>query len=151
MSAGLRSEQVAEVAGVEVQTLRHSERRGLPAGRPGRGNGGHRLYGEYAVTALRVIQAARRLGFTPAEVAALLEVGRHRHDRPVAGFQRRAAAELAGVGAKIADLTTIRTAPTPAPAVEAGCDGRRGALPAARLRALAQGAIGSCRLCSVRR
>ncbi|MER7827913.1 MerR family DNA-binding protein [Streptomyces sp. NPDC096097] len=103
------------------------------------------------MTALRVIQAARRLGFAPAEVAALLEVGRHRHGRPGAGLRSRAAAELAGVDAKIADLTTIRTAPAPAPALEAGCDGRRGALSAARLRALAQGAIGSCRLCSVRR
>ncbi|WP_405451894.1 MerR family transcriptional regulator [Streptomyces erythrochromogenes] len=119
MSAGLRSGQVAEAAGVNVQTLRYYERRGLLAA-PARSNGGHRLYSEDAVTALRVIKAAQRLGFTLDEVAELLEAGRHRHGRPVAGLQERAAAKLAEVDAKIADLTTIRTAL--AAAVEAGCD-----------------------------
>ncbi|MFC4472473.1 MerR family transcriptional regulator [Streptomyces xiangluensis] len=119
MSAGLRSGQVAEAAGVNIQTLRYYERRGLLA-EPERSNGGHRLYGEDAVTALRVIKAAQRLGFTLEEVAELLEAGRHRHGRPVAGLQERAAAKLAEVDAKIADLTTIRTAL--AAAVDAGCD-----------------------------
>ncbi|MFJ3962383.1 hypothetical protein [Streptomyces sp. NPDC090036] len=49
-----------------------------------------------------------------------METGRHRHGRPVAGLQDRAAAKLAEVDAEIADLTTIRTAL--ATAVEAGCD-----------------------------
>ncbi|WP_244187727.1 MerR family transcriptional regulator [Streptomyces regalis] len=73
VNAGLRSGQVAEAAGVNVQTLRYYERRGLLA-EPERSNGGHRLYGEDAVTALRVIKAAQRLGFT--------RTGRPRH-RPV--------------------------------------------------------------------
>ncbi|KUL21048.1 MerR family transcriptional regulator [Streptomyces regalis] len=119
MSAGLRSGQVAEQAGVNIQTLRYYERRGLLA-QPERSPGGHRLYGEDVVTVLRVIKAAQRLGFTLEEVAELLEAGRHRHGRPVAGLQERAAAKLAEVDAKIADLTTIRTAL--AEAVEAGCD-----------------------------
>ncbi|WP_407547662.1 MerR family transcriptional regulator [Streptomyces sp. Pv4-95] len=118
MSTSLRSGQVAEAAGVNIQTLRHYERRGLLA-EPERTHGGHRLYGEEAVTALRVIKAAQRLGFTLAEVAELLEAGRHRHGRPVAGLQDRAAAKLAEVDAKIADLTTIRT--TLAAAVDVGC------------------------------
>ncbi|MCX4632946.1 MerR family transcriptional regulator [Streptomyces sp. NBC_01443] len=70
MSTGLRSGQVAEAAGVNIQTLRYYERRGLLA-EPERSNGGHRLYGEDAVTALRVIKAAQRLGFTLDEVAEL--------------------------------------------------------------------------------
>lgn len=119
MTAVLRSGQVAAAAGVNIQTLRYYERRGLLA-EPERSNGGHRLYGEEAVTALRVIKAAQRLGFTLEEVAELLEAGRHRHGRPVAGLQERAAAKLAEVDAKIADLTTIRTAL--ATAVAAGCD-----------------------------
>jgi DNA-binding transcriptional MerR regulator len=116
---GLRSGQVAAAAGVNIQTLRYYERRGLLA-EPDRSPGGHRLYDEHAVTALRVIKAAQRLGFTLEEVAELLEAGRHRHGRPVAGLQARAQAKLAEVDAKIADLTTIRTALTTA--VEAGCD-----------------------------
>lgn len=117
--AGLRSGQVAAAAGVNIQTLRYYERRGLIA-EPDRSPGGHRVYDEEAVTALRVIKAAQRLGFTLEEVAELLEAGRHRHGRPVPGLQPRAAAKLAEVDAKIADLTTIRTAL--AAAVEAGCD-----------------------------
>lgn len=119
MSEGLRSGQVAEAAGVNIQTLRYYERRGLLA-EPVRSPGGHRLYGDDAVTALRVIKAAQRLGFTLDEVAELLETGRHRHGRPVAGLQERAKAKLAEVDAKISDLTTIRSAL--ADAVAAGCD-----------------------------
>lgn len=119
MSGELRSGQVAAAAGVNVQTLRYYERRGLLPD-PGRSNGGHRLYDADAVTALRVIKAAQRLGFSLDEVAELLEAGRHRHGRPVAGLAGRAAAKLAEVDAKIADLATIRT--TLAAAVEAGCD-----------------------------
>lgn len=115
----LRSGQVAEAAGVNIQTLRYYERRGLlPA--PERSPGGHRLYGEAAVTTLRVIKAAQRLGFTLDEVAELLETGRHRHGRPIAGLRERAVSKLAEVDAKIADLTTMRSAL--ARAVEAGCD-----------------------------
>lgn len=62
------------------------------------------------MTALGVIKAAQRLGFTLEEVAELLEAGRHRHGCPAAGLQERAAAKLAEVDAKIADLATIRTA-----------------------------------------
>ncbi|WP_405009820.1 MerR family transcriptional regulator [Kitasatospora sp. NBC_01539] len=116
---GLRSGQVAEAAGVNVQTLRYYERRGLLV-EPDRSPGGHRLYDEDAVTALRVIKAAQRLGFSLDEVAELLETGRHRHGRPVPGLQERARAKLAEVDAKIADLTTIRAALTTA--VDAGCD-----------------------------
>ncbi|MFJ9765668.1 MerR family DNA-binding transcriptional regulator [Streptomyces erythrochromogenes] len=57
--------QVAQAAGVNIQTLRYYERRGLLA-EPDRSHGGHRLYGHDAVTALRVIKASQRLGFDPA-------------------------------------------------------------------------------------
>ena len=88
----LRSGQLAAAAGVNIETLRYYERRGLLA-QPDRSPGGHRLYPAETVTVLRVIKAAQRLGFTLDEVADLLEVGRHRH-RPAraadAGLQRRA-------------------------------------------------------------
>jgi DNA-binding transcriptional MerR regulator len=79
---------------VNIQTLRYFERRGLLA-EPERSNGGHRLYGEDAIVALRVLKAAQRVGFTLEEVAEPLEAGSHRHGRPVAGLQERAAAKLA--------------------------------------------------------
>jgi hypothetical protein len=70
VSGGLRSGQVAQAAGVNLQTLRYYERRGLLTP-PQRTPGGHRLYAPEAVTLLRVIKAAQRLGFTLEEVADL--------------------------------------------------------------------------------
>ena len=119
---GLRSSQVAAAAGVNVQTLRYYERRGLLA-EPERTLGGHRLYSPEAVTTLQVIKAAQRLGFTLEEVAELLEAGGHHHVRARsadAGLQARAVAKLAEVEAKIADLEVI--AASLRAAVEAGCD-----------------------------
>lgn len=50
--SGLRSGQVADAAGVNPQTLRYYERRGLLA-EPERSLGGHRLYPPETVTVLR--------------------------------------------------------------------------------------------------
>lgn len=116
---GLRSSQVAEAAGVNLQTLRYYERRGLLA-EPERSSGGHRLYPAGTVTVLKVIKTAQRLGFTLDEVADLLAAGGHRHGRKDAGLQERARAKLAEVEAKIADLQVI--ASTLTAAVAAGCD-----------------------------
>ncbi len=118
--SGLRSGELAAAGGVNPQTLRYYERRGLLA-KPLRSAGGHRLYPPEAVVVLRVIKAAQRLGFTLREVAELLDTGRHRHGRkPDAGLQVRAAAKLAEVDAKIADLSVIRE--TLVAAMDAGCD-----------------------------
>lgn len=116
---GLRSSQVAEAAGVNRQTLRYYERRGLLA-EPRRSLGGHRLYPAEAITVLKVIKAAQRLGFTLDEVADLLTAGRHPHRRADAGLQARARAKLAEVETKIADLRVI--ADNLRAATEAGCD-----------------------------
>lgn len=120
MSTALRSGQVATAAGVNLQTLRYYERRGLLE-RPPRSLGGHRLYPPDTVRLLRVIKTAQRLGFTLDEVADLLDaVAVRRGRRPATGLQDRARAKLAEVDAKIADLATIRD--TLAQAVAAGCD-----------------------------
>ena len=117
---GLRSSQVADAAGVNVQTLRYYERRGL-LDEPDRSLGGHRLYPPETVTVLRVIKAAQRLGFTLDDVAELLEAGQHRHRRrPASGLQMRAAAKLLEVEAKMADLEVIRD--TLRAALDAGCE-----------------------------
>jgi MerR family mercuric resistance operon transcriptional regulator len=117
---GLRSSQVAAAAGVNPQTLRYYERRGLLA-EPDRSLGGHRLYPTEAVTVLRVIKAAQRLGFTLDEVADLLDAGRHRQGRrPDTGLRSRAQTKLTEVEAKIADLRVI--AGRLRAAVDAGCD-----------------------------
>ena len=116
---GLRSSQVAEAAGVNPQTLRYYERRGLLA-EPERTLGGHRLYPAETVTVLRMIKTAQRLGFTLEEVAELLEAAQHRHGRPNAGLRDRARLKLIEVEQRMADLEVIRSALHEA--INAGCD-----------------------------
>lgn len=118
-ATGLRSGEVAAAAGVNLQTLRYYERRGLIE-KPDRSLGGHRLYRSEAVTVLRVIKAAQRLGFTLEEVADLLDAGQHHHRRVDAGLTAQAEQKLAEVEAKIADLEVI--AGTLRAAIAAGCD-----------------------------
>ncbi|MEO6414035.1 MAG: MerR family transcriptional regulator [Pedococcus sp.] len=118
-TAGLRSGEVAQLAGVNPQTLRYYERRGLLP-EPDRSPGGHRLYPDDAVTVLRVVKAAQRLGFTLAEVADLLDVGKHRHGRPRPGLRAQATAKLEEVEARMADLTIVRD--TLLTALDSGCD-----------------------------
>lgn len=113
----LRTGEVADRAGVNVQTLRYYERRGLIA-EPDRSPGGHRIYPADTVTLLGVIKAAQRLGFTLDEVAELLEAGRRGHPSP--DLRDRAIAKRAEIEHKIADLTTIRDALTRV--VSARCD-----------------------------
>ncbi|MFC0527624.1 MerR family transcriptional regulator [Phytohabitans kaempferiae] len=114
---GLRTGEVAVRAGVNIQTLRYYERRGLLAA-PRRSIGGHRIYPTDTVALLGVIKTAQRLGFTLDEVAELLETGRRRHPSP--DLRQRAVAKIDQIDAKIADLTAMRDAL--AQVVSANCD-----------------------------
>ena len=116
----LRRGQVAVAADVRIETVRYYERRGLLAD-PERSPGGHRLYPPEAVTVLRVVKAAQRLGFTLDEIADLLELGKHRHGKRVdAGLQQRAREKLLEIEERIGDLVAIRGRLTAA--LDAGCD-----------------------------
>lgn len=117
MSARLRSGQVAGAAGVNLQTLRYYERRGL-VDEPQRSLGGHRLYPPETVVLLRVIKAAQRLGFTLDEVADLLRTAGDGHRG--AGLRIRVEDKLADVEQRITDLGVIRD--TLVAALDAGCD-----------------------------
>jgi DNA-binding transcriptional MerR regulator len=114
MSGPLRSGRLAELAGVNPQTLRYYERRGLLP-RPARSAGGHRLYPPGDVTLIRVIKAAQRLGFTLDEVAELVD-GRRREP----GLRSRAGGKLAEIESRIADLQTVAAGLREA--IAAGCD-----------------------------
>ena len=119
MTSGLRAGQLASAAGVNLQTLRYYERRGLLE-RPERTNGGHRVYPDETITLLRVIKTAQRLGFTLAEVADLRAAGAHHHGQTDDRLRLRAAAKLDEIERKIADLTIIRESLRQA--IDAGCD-----------------------------
>src|SRR5690606_889341 len=117
MTVGLRPGEVAAAAGVNRETLRYYERRGIVA-KPARTVGGHRMYPPETVTTVRTIKAAQRLGFTLSEIEELLGADVRR--RPGSGLEDRATAKLAEVEQNIADLTVI--ARTLRGAIQAGCD-----------------------------
>ncbi len=71
MSLPLRIGAVAAVAGVEVQTLRYYERRGLLNARS-RTSGGYREYSADAVRCVVLIRRAHAIGFTLDEIRVLL-------------------------------------------------------------------------------
>jgi DNA-binding transcriptional MerR regulator len=104
---GLRSGELAQRAGVNVQTLRYYERRGLLAA-PARRPSGQRQYPPDAVGLLQTIKAAQRLGFTLAEIQELLRLSEHRHG--TGELHRRAEAKVAEIDAKIDHLTRMRQA-----------------------------------------
>jgi MerR family transcriptional regulator, mercuric resistance operon regulatory protein len=91
----LRIGEVAARAGVNVQTLRYYERRGLLE-EPDRRPSGYRTYPPDAVRVVRFIKRAQDLGFTLREVEELLRL---REQRPARRAQVRALAL-----AKIADI-----------------------------------------------
>ena len=71
----MRIGEVAEEAGVNIQTLRYYERRGLLA-RPRRSDSGYRAYVPQTVDSVRFIKRAQELGFTLAEIETLLDLSR---------------------------------------------------------------------------
>lgn len=104
----LRTGQVAARAGVNVQTLRYYERRGLleePARRPS----GYREYPPDAVQLIRFIKRAQELGFTLGEVEDLLRL---RGDRTASCSDVRAAAQakIDDVDRKIRSLRAMKRA-----------------------------------------
>src|SRR3954452_5372392 len=71
--SGMRTSELAGRAGVNTETLRYYERRGLLTQQP-RTPGGYRDYPVSAVELLRFIKRAQELGFTLDEVEELLHL-----------------------------------------------------------------------------
>lgn len=104
----MRIGELAERAGVNVQTVRYYERRGLLP-EPDRKPSGYRLYGEEDLLRLRFILRAKALGFTLAEIEELLDL-RVDPRRTADDVRRHAEEKIADVEAKIRDLRGIRRA-----------------------------------------
>ena len=91
----MRIGELAAEAGVNVQTIRFYERRGLLR-EPGRLTTGYRTYSSEVVRTIRFIKQSQKLGFTLAEVRDLL---RFLESRPSNAAEVRSIAE-----AKIRDI-----------------------------------------------
>lgn len=96
----------ARAAGVNVETIRFYQRKGLLA-EPEKPYGGIRRYGEADVARLKFVKSAQRLGFSLDEVAGLLrlEDGTHCDEARELAEQK-----LGDVRVKLADLHRIESA-----------------------------------------
>ena len=104
MATGLSIGKLAEAAGVNIETIRYYQRRGL-LDEPPKPPGGYRCYLSEQVKRLRFIKRAQALGFTLDEVGALLTL-----DAACTCRETRALAvrKLALIEQKMADLAAIR-------------------------------------------
>jgi len=104
----MRIGTAAEQAGVNVQTLRYYERRGLLP-RPPRRESGYREFPDTAVRVVRFIKRAQDLGFTLDEVEELLRL---RNDRRRDRARVRAVAEqrITDIDRKITELQAMKKA-----------------------------------------
>ena len=71
--AQMKTGEVAELAGVNLQTLRYYERHGLLP-EPPRQESGYRIYAPDAVRIVHFIKRAQQLGFSLDEVESLLDL-----------------------------------------------------------------------------
>jgi len=98
--------EVARRAGVNVETLRYYERRGLLPP-PEREASGHRSYDEDTVRLLRAIKEAQAVGFTLAEIGEYFRTAR-RSTSPSETLRVRMAAKIDEIDGRIAGLRRMR-------------------------------------------
>lgn len=108
MTTGLKIGRLADEAGVNVETIRYYQRRGLMA-EPDKPMGGQRRYAADAIKRVRFIKRAQVLGFTLDEVGSLLVL-----DEACACAETRdlAAHKLQVIEEKLTDLKAVRKALT---------------------------------------
>ncbi|HXE89714.1 MAG TPA: MerR family DNA-binding protein [Terriglobales bacterium] len=100
--------QLAREAGVNLETVRFYERKGLMP-RPARRPSGYREYAPEAARRIRFIRRAKELGFSLREVGELLRL-RVDPRRSCADVKRQAEAKLADIEGKLRELRHMKVA-----------------------------------------
>jgi len=113
---------LARSAGVNIETVRYYQRRGL-IGTPRKPPGGMRRYPREALTQLRFIKRAQQLGFTLREIGDLLELGAG----ACAETRLLAEARLADIELRLLDLKSMQQTLTRL--IKACCAGREATCP----------------------
>ena len=106
MQRELRIGQLAAAVGVNVETIRYYQRRGL-LDEPRKPLGGYRHYPADMAKRIRFIKRAKALGFTLEEIAGLLKLD---EVRCCADTRALAAHKVALIERKLADLAAMRDA-----------------------------------------
>ncbi len=105
-SGFLRSGELARIAGVSADTLRHYERKGLlPA--PRRSSNGYREYPAETLERVRLVRRALAVGFTIDELARLFKE-RDRGGAPCREVRSLAEEKLARLNVQISEMTAMR-------------------------------------------
>lgn len=97
--------EASKLTGLSAKMLRHYESRGLL--KPGRSASGYRLYPQSQLAQLQLIYQAKQLGFSLAQVEALLVLWQQ-PDRASRDVQALAQEQLALVSAKISQLQQLQ-------------------------------------------
>jgi MerR family mercuric resistance operon transcriptional regulator len=98
--------QLAKESGVNLETVRYYERRGLLP-KPPRSASGYRLFPAEATRRLRFIQRAKELGFSLKEIRELLSL-RASPSKTSAEIRTRTEAKIADIEAKIRTLDSMK-------------------------------------------
>lgn len=106
----LRTGQVAAAAGVNVETLRYYERRGILR-EPPRRRSGYREYPAKTVGIVRFVKQAQGLGFTLEEIEELLAL-RDDDSRTCGEVRATASAKIGEIDLKIRRLRAMKRALT---------------------------------------
>src|SRR6185437_9438252 len=105
-NGALSSGELAHLAGVSRDTLRHYERKGvLP--RPLRGHNAYRQYPAEALQRVQLVRRALSVGFTLDELARVLKV-RDAGGAPCEEVRKMAAQKLLNVQDQLRELTELR-------------------------------------------
>lgn len=107
-SESLTIGEVAAQAGVNVQTLRYYERRGLLKEPRRNYPSGHRQYPSDAVAFIRSIKQAQSLGFTLDEIDEFVRLAERRPAKAGEALAASATRKLAEIDDKVAALRTMR-------------------------------------------
>ena len=100
--------RLARAVGVNLETVRYYERRGLLP-KPPRSGSGYRLFPAEAKGRLRFIRRAQELGFSLGEIRELLSL-RVAPTAKSADVRRRAQAKITDIEAKIRSLRSMKKA-----------------------------------------
>ena len=111
----------AAAAGVNVETVRYYQRKGLLS-EPDKPSGSIRRYGTADVARVRFVKAAQRLGFSLDEIAGLLALGDGTHCREARALGQR---KLEDVRQRLVDLRRIELVLA---RLVKDCDSARGAV-----------------------
>jgi MerR family transcriptional regulator, mercuric resistance operon regulatory protein len=104
MQEGMTIGRLAKAAGVNVETIRYYQRRGLIA-EPHKPLGGHRRYPSRMVLQLGFIRRAQQLGFSLEEVRSLLRHADGRSPRETRAIAQR---KYEVLESRIAELGSMR-------------------------------------------